>query len=166
VPVEEAHALEGGAHVAVCSVLSPGSNPPSSGPHYGTWAAFRTYATAIPRGFWIHSLEHGAVVITYNCPEGCAADVQAIEAMIAALPAEPLCQQTSQTVRTRVILTPDPKLDVRFAASSWGFTLRSDCFDSAAFRAFVLAHLGNAPENFCSDGVDVSVGYPETCGEE
>jgi hypothetical protein len=85
--------------------------------------------------------------------------------MIADLPAEPLCQQTSQSVRARVILTPDPGLDVRFGASSWGFTLKSDCFDPERFRAFVLAHIGHAPEDFCSDGVDVSVGYPEGCGD-
>jgi hypothetical protein len=53
-----------------------------------------------------------------------------------------------------VILTPDPKLDVPWAASAWGHTLRSDCFDRDAFESFFDAHAGNGPEEVCTPGTD------------
>src|SRR5262245_26738068 len=38
------------------------SNPPAGGPHYPRWAHWMTmfmqYPTPIPRGYWIHNLEH------------------------------------------------------------------------------------------------------------
>jgi len=32
-------------------------------------------------------------------------------------------------------MLPDPDLDVRFAASAWGFTLKAACFDRDAFAS-------------------------------
>jgi hypothetical protein len=162
--VETSETLEPALHVTQCSYVTWGSNPPSSGSHYGTWTAFKEYTTPIPEGFWVHDLEHGAVVLTYNCPSGCAADVDAARAFIAALSDDAVCLQTAG-VRRRVILTPDPKLDVPFAASAWGFTLKANCFDPVRFGNFVAAHYGHGPEDICSDGPDVSVGLPAGCGD-
>ena len=142
------HPSEGANHMPVCSPLTFGTNPPSSGNHYGIWAAYQSYERAIARGFWVHSLEHGAVVITYNCPGGCPSEVAEVQAYIDSLPSD--CGSTPR----RIILTPDPELDVRFAASSWGFTLRANCFDRAAFAAFQDAHYGRGPESICGGGVD------------
>jgi hypothetical protein len=143
------HGIEGAAHLPICSPTTYGTNPPSSGNHYGIWAAYKTYTKPFPVGFWVHNLEHGAVVLTYNCPAGCANDVARMQAFIDHLPAD-----CGSAPPRRTILVPDPDLDVRFAASSWGFTLKGDCFDEAAFGAFVAAHYGNGPESICSDGVD------------
>jgi hypothetical protein len=147
-PVVESHPIEGANHMPVCSPLTFGSNPPSSGNHYAIWAAYQTYDRAIARGFWVHSLEHGAVVITYNCPGGCADEVTAAKAFIDSLPSD--CGSTPR----RIILTPDPELDVRFAASAWGYTLRANCFDREAFSAFHDAHYDHGPESICGGGVD------------
>jgi hypothetical protein len=132
----------------VCSPLTFGTNPPSSGNHYAIWAAYQTYERAIARGFWVHSLEHGAVVITYNCPGGCPSEVAEVQAFIDSLPSD--CGSAPR----RIVLTPDPELDVRFAASAWGFTLRASCFDRAAFAAFHDAHYDHAPESICGGGED------------
>jgi len=148
------HPIEGGQHMPVCSPLSYGTNPPSSGNHYPIWAAYQTYARSIPRGFWVHSLEHGAVVISYNCPGGCADEVARAQAFIDALPAD--CGPMAR----RVIMTPDPDLDVRFAASAWGHTLRTNCFDRDAFSTFVTEHYDKAPESICGGGIDPT----EMCG--
>jgi Protein of unknown function (DUF3105) len=142
------HPTEGALHVAICSPVTYGSNPPSSGNHYPVWADYKTYNLPIPRGFWVHSLEHGAVVITYKCPGGCAAEVAEAQAFIDALPAD--CGSGTR----RLILAPDPDLDVRFAASAWGFTLRSNCFDRAAFQTFYDEHYNHAPEAICGGGTD------------
>ncbi len=166
--VVQQHPIEGATHVAVCSYVDYLTLPPSSGNHYPYWAAFTTYTSRVPEGFWVHDLEHGAIVLSYNCGEaGCADDVAAAQQMIDAYPEDPLCDATASGVRARFVMTPDPRLDVPFAASAWGWTLRANCFDPDAFLAFAQAHYGQGPEVLCEQGIDPtddsSVG--PTCGD-
>jgi hypothetical protein len=168
--VEQEQAIEGFTHIAVCSYAEYFTKPPSSGNHYPIWAAYKTYPTAIPEGFFVHNLEHGAIVLTYNCAaapsaSACAADVAAAQAMIDALPADPDCAAQGSPVRRRTLMTPDPNLDVPFAASAWGWTLRAKCFDATAFEPFALRHYNQGREDICSDGDDVSVGLAADCGQ-
>ncbi len=137
-------------HVAVCSAIEYQDNPPAGGPHYPVWAAFRSYSFVVPRGFWVHDLEHGAVVYSYNC-ESCADEVAEVQSMIDALPVDPAC---SGVTSRRVVLTPDPLLDVRWGVSAWGYTLRADCVDVPRFRDFYWNHFGLGPEDLCNPGVD------------
>jgi len=37
------------------------------------------YRAEIPEGDWVHSLQHGAVVVLLKCPDGCAATYQRLE---------------------------------------------------------------------------------------
>jgi hypothetical protein len=163
--VEQQQAVEGFLHVPVCSYVDYLTKPPSSGNHYPIWAEYKTYTSPIPEGFFVHNLEHGTIVLTYDCPDGCAADVAAAQAMLDALPADPDCAAQGSPVRRRSLMTPDPKLDVEFAASAWGWTLRAKCFDAAAFQAFALKHYNQGREDICADGDDVSVGLQANCGE-
>ncbi|HEY3499092.1 MAG TPA: DUF3105 domain-containing protein [Polyangiaceae bacterium] len=155
--VHDVFEIEGAAHVPNCSPVTYGTNPPSSGTHYGTWAAFRNYDTPLPRGFWVHSLEHGAVVISYSCSD-CDAEIDAARAVIDEAGVDPLCctETSCGSPVSRVILTPDPELDVPWAASSWGHTLRVDCFEPKVFAAFIDARRGHGAEGVCSDGADLS----------
>jgi hypothetical protein len=141
----------GRMHVSVCSALDYPDNPPAGGEHYLVWAAFQSYSFAVPRGFWVHDLEHGAVVYTYNCPGGCADEVASVQALIDALPVDPAC--SADTPR-RVVLTPDPLLDARWGLSAWGYTLKTDCVDDDRFRQFYLNHFGRGPEELCAAGSD------------
>jgi hypothetical protein len=133
-------------HSPACSSLRYSSNPPSSGDHYSRWADFIEYTEAVPRGNWVHSLEHQALVVVYNCTD-CEDEVQAARDWIDTLPEDPLCAQFGRV--RRVVLTPDPLLDVRWGAAVWGFTLRSDCFEAEVFDTFAREHPGPAPENTC-----------------
>jgi len=163
--IETIHPIEPGIHVASCTPLTYATNPPTSGSHYPIWAAFKTYTSAVPRGFYVHSLEHGAVVIGYNCPAGCDADLALLQAYLDARPADPLCVAP---LKNRFIVTPDPLLDVPFAAAAWGASLESTCLDLPALGAFIDAHYAKSPENFCFDGTDVTApgsGIPAGCGE-
>jgi Protein of unknown function (DUF3105) len=160
-----AHAVALAPHVPVCSPIDYATNPPTSGPHYPIWAVYRTYAAPVPRGYWVHSLEHGAIVISYNCTSPCDAELAELAAYLDARPADPLC---APPVKARIIVTPDPRLDVRFAASAWGFSLRSSCFDLSFLDPFINAHYARTPENFCSGGIDptdADAGVPAGCGE-
>ncbi len=149
-------------HYPVCSVIAYSTNPPTSGPHYPIWAAYKAYSTPIPRGFWVHDLEHGAAVITYNCPGDCSAEVASLMAFLAARPPDPICVAP---LSARIVITPDPLLDTMFAASAWGAHLKSNCFDLPALGAFLDLYYGKGPEASCFDGVDLSTGVPEGCGE-
>jgi hypothetical protein len=146
------HPSEGASHVPNCSELSYATNPPSSGTHYQNWATFQRFDFVVPRGFLVHSLEHGAVVVSYNCPGGCDDEIEQAEALIAELPADPIC--TPLGLSRRVVLVPDPFLDVRWAASAWLYTLRAECFGADAFRRFYLERFGRGPENLCNPGLD------------
>jgi Protein of unknown function (DUF3105) len=155
--------LAAGIHVTTCTAIEYATNPPSSGEHYPVWADFGVYDFPLPRGFWVHNLEHGAVVVTYNCPAGCADEVAQATAWLAKLTPDAACPGGP----ARVLLVPDPKLDVRWAASSWGFTLRADCFDAATFTDFYLMHAGQpvAPEYvLCGTGADFRAPGADTCG--
>jgi hypothetical protein len=163
--VVQQRAIEGFAHVPVCSHVTYQSKPPSSGDHYPIWAAYQSYSSAIPEGFWVHDLEHGAVVLSYNCPGGCAADVAAAQLFLDGLPADPICDPDAGDPPVRMVMTPDPNLDVRFAASSWGWTLRANCFDPGAFGTFVQDHYGQGRETICSQGEDLSLGVAPECGD-
>jgi hypothetical protein len=151
------HPNEGASHVDCLPVPTYGTNPPSSGNHYMIWADFKTYDKPVPWGHLVHALEHGAVVIVYNCPDGCPDEVARAQAMIDGLP-YPLDPADVDVIdgfactaptKGRVILAPDPHLDVRWAASAWTWTLKSTCFDEATFSAFTQGHYAQAGENFC-----------------
>jgi Protein of unknown function (DUF3105) len=138
-------------HVAECSPIQYPDDPPAGGNHYPVWAAFQTFSFPVPRGFWVHDLEHGAVVYSYNCVDGCADEVASVEALIQALPSDPLC---SGAPPRRVVLTPDPLLTARWGVSAWGHTLRADCVDADRFTQFYLKYFGQGPEVLCAQGTD------------
>jgi len=145
------HPNEGANHVVICSTACYGTNPPSSGNHYPEWPVYKTYAAPVPWGFLVHGLEHGAIIVSYNCPCGCADEVAAAQAWIDALPMDDVCGTPP-----RVVLAPDPTLDVHWAASAWTWTLRAQTFDPAAFQAFFTDHYDHGSEVVCSGAADGS----------
>jgi hypothetical protein len=161
--VVTSYELAAGIHVAACTPIDYATNPPSSGEHYPSWADFGVYDFALPRGYWVHNLEHGAVVLSYNCPDGCDADLAAAKIWLSQLTPDAGCPSGPP----RVLLVPDPLLDVAWAASAWGVTLRAGCFDQATFSDFFADHVGqpSAPEgSLCGTGVDFRADGADTCG--
>jgi hypothetical protein len=57
----------GREHVNDISDISYNSNPPTSGTHFPAWAKKGVYDRVISDGYLIHSLEHGYIVISYDC---------------------------------------------------------------------------------------------------
>jgi len=143
------------AHVSLCSVIDYPMNPPVYGDHYPVWAAYRSYSMPIPLGFLVHNLEHGAVVLLYNCADGCASEVAEAQAFIDALPADPRC---TEAVKHQVILSPDPTLPTRWGAIAWGHSLAAECFGAPALRTFYEQNVAHGGEDICADGEDLSAG--------
>jgi hypothetical protein len=145
------HPSEGAQHLEQCAPTIYISSPPSSGNHYPVWPVYKVYDQPVPWGFLVHGLEHGAVVISYRCDGGCPEELAKAKAFVAGLATDVECGSPKL-----VVLVPDPKLDVAFAASAWTWTLRADCFDSAAFGQFITDHYAHGLERVCSQGVDLS----------
>ncbi len=143
------------SHVAECSDIEYPMSPPVFGDHYPFWAAYQSYDFPVPLGYLVHSLEHGAVIFFYDCPDGCAEEVSQVQAFIDELPEDPRC---TEAANHQVILVPRPGLGARWAASAWGYSLRAECFDPAIFQQFYDDHLGQGPENLCNQGVSINEG--------
>ncbi|OGM06141.1 hypothetical protein A2125_02325 [Candidatus Woesebacteria bacterium GWB1_43_5] len=63
----EAVANQGRDHVTDIFGIEYNSNPPTSGKHFPMWAKKGMYDRLISDGYLIHSLEHGYVIVSYDC---------------------------------------------------------------------------------------------------
>jgi hypothetical protein len=107
----------------------------------------------VPRGYYVHDLEHGAIVLLYNCgASGCPNVVATLQAAADAIADDPLCTALPEGVRVRTVVTPDPLLDVPVAAAAWGWTYKAECADLPTLKAFAIEHYGQGPEVLCSNG--------------
>jgi hypothetical protein len=142
---EAAVANEGWSHVTEGSAITYAHNPPASGPHYPVWLRYESYDSTMARGYWVHNLEHGAVVLLYR-PSAPAAVIDTMKQMYRALPSDPACGHT------RALLTPDPLLGTDVAVVAANFALTGSCVGSNAVLQFVNAHRNRAPEQICDQG--------------
>lgn len=129
---------EGAEHIPIGTPVEYASNPPASGPH-ATWLDWGIYRDEQPRERWVHNLEHGGVVLLYNCPEGCDADRDAIEAVARQTP------KTTNGVEV-VVVTPDSRMPKRIAVVAWDWLLELDTVDAQALSCFIALHRERAPE--------------------
>jgi hypothetical protein len=111
------------------------SNPPTSGPHYPDAARWSVYDQPLPDETLVHNLEHGGIVIGYNCPDGCPELVAQLK-------------QLAGEYRSKVILAPRPNKDVpyRITLTAWTWLDGFNEFDAERIRAFVKAHKDKGPE--------------------
>lgn len=58
---------EGSDHVGMGTPLNFKTDPPTSGTHYADWTRPGVYETPQQDGLLVHSLEHGYIVVSYNC---------------------------------------------------------------------------------------------------
>lgn len=58
---------EGREHVDIGTEIKYGTNPPTSGNHYAQWTKWGVYDTPKDDRNLLHSLEHGYVIMSYNC---------------------------------------------------------------------------------------------------
>lgn len=142
------------AHAMPCSPLEFPYVPPVQGRHYSVWADFGVYEAPVPWGFLVHSMEHGAIVITYACGDACPEVRSALEALIRDYPVDPRCD--GHPLGKRMILAPAADLPYAIGVSAWQHQYVASCLDLPSLRAFVDAHYARGPENTCSGGADYS----------
>ena len=136
---------EGWIHVAEGSAVTYRANPPASGPHYPVWARYQEHPTAVARPYWVHNLEHGAIVFLYR-PDAPAAVVAALRGVFQLLPNDPACGHR------RALMTPDPALPRATAVVAADFVVVADCVNADVTRSFALSRRGLGPEQVCADG--------------
>lgn len=143
-------------HVPDGTEIAWSANPPVGGPHFPSWGRWGESHVALERGYWVHNLEHGGVVLLHNCPSGCADDVARLEALLAAFPVDASC---TAPVRARLLIAADPLLPagVPIAAAAWGRNYTAACVDEQTLGAFVRATYASAPEDTCAQGREPSV---------
>jgi hypothetical protein len=130
----------GGIHVAEGTSIHYDYNPPSSGPHYPSPASWGVYPQALAPGTWVHNLEHGGIVVLYQCPSSCAALQAQLQALYTQMPFD------GQFQEKKVIFTPFPTLDHLLRVQAWGWTMPLDTVDTAAIDAFYREHVNKGPE--------------------
>ena len=160
-------------HVAEGTKVTYAHNPPTSGCHYNVADATKSDYAPIPRGvytkqiaaeYWVHNLEHGYIVVLYDCGSqlaaGCPDDFAKIRAWVAALPVDPglLSYQQSLTAAqqaqfqpyTKVIVVPWSNFGHKFAIESWDYYLPLDSVDTTQMQAYYNNHVGHSPESIAS----------------
>lgn len=135
--VGECFPNEGQNHDPDCQDQPWETNPPQSGTHCGDWERdWGVHTDVVPRATWVHNLEHGGIVLLYNCPEPCDAEVAVLGEVVAERPT------------MRILVTPDPGLDApRFAAVAWTWIYETDAPDKETLLCFVDQHENHAPED-------------------
>lgn len=123
-----------------------GGLPPMGGPHYSNWQNCGIYETVIDPGYAIHSLEHGAVWITYH-------------------PDLPQDQITALQDRVRgqshLLLSPYPEQSSPITLTVWDIQLTVETADDERIDQFIRRYRNaRGPEQgaSCSGGVGRPIG--------
>jgi Protein of unknown function (DUF3105) len=122
-------------------------NPPTSGCHYnlgyGT-APIQTgaYDREVQPEYWVHNLEHGYIVVLYNCPSGCQQQFTQLRQWYKGLPADP----TGVVPYAKVVILPYAEMSVPFAALSWDWYDPIPVFSVKEVQRFYANHVGHGPE--------------------
>jgi len=132
-------------------------NPPSAGEHNPNWQRCQgdVYPAAIASEHALHSMEHGAVWITYR-PDLAADQVETL----------------AKKVRGNdyLFMSPYPGLDKPISMQAWGYQLKLDNADDERVDQFIKIFRQNAgPENAtCTSGsfIDSTGTVPKDLGKE
>jgi hypothetical protein len=120
------------------------TRPPAGGVHNPVWLDCGVYDEQVPEENAVHSLEHGAVWLTYVPAEVSEDDVATLVALHDAFP-------------DRIIVSPFPGVDSPIVAVAWERRLEVDEGDDPRLQAFVDAFVNGpeAPEPgaSCSGGI-------------
>jgi len=124
------------------SLVTYAQNPPAGGQHNPAWQNCGVYSEPVQNENAVHSLEHGAIWITYQ-PD---------------LPADQLEQLQTLTRRSGYrLLSPYPGLPAPIVASAWGYQVQLEQADDPRLLTFMRKYeqspLGPEPGAACTGGV-------------
>lgn len=139
--------IAGSNHVTQGTPINYSSYPPSSGTHFGDTATQAgVYREEQPEGAWVHSLEHGYIVVLVKCPDGCPT----IYEQLTDLYRNGLKQ--SEFGNVKFIVTPysrpfsDPSKEAPITVLAWGYEMMLREFDRDKIVRFYNAYVDKGPE--------------------
>lgn len=108
-------------------------SPPTGGDHNAIWLNCGIYDQPVPNENAVHSLEHGAVWVTYDAAQVSGDELDALKA---------------QLPSSYIVLSPYEGLDSPIVMSAWNAQLKLDSADDARVSEFLTAYWRsqNAPE--------------------
>ncbi|MCA1942325.1 MAG: DUF3105 domain-containing protein [Yonghaparkia sp.] len=143
IEIEGLETFDGLESLHVQTAVDYTMTPPAGGPHNPTWLNCGIYEEEVPAEYAVHSLEHGAVWVTYDPEQVQGADLDALRD---AMP------------RSYIILSPFPGLESPVVASAWGVQVALDGVDDPRLREFIIKYRQSpdAPEPgaLCSQALD------------
>lgn len=143
--VEMVIANEGAAHVAVGQQVTYQNNPPASGTHWSQSGVAPVapgfYETAVEEEQWLHNLEHGDIVLLYDCRGTCPptllGDLQ--DFFDSTLPGEVFGT-------TKMVIAPYDGLPFLLTAVAWDRQLHLETFEATTLLDFYDRHVDQGPE--------------------
>lgn len=167
--VGESLPIQGRDHIKVGANHAPyNSNPPTSGPHYEEPVAAGVYSTEYADENLLHSLEHGYVIISYNCEvkevgiklvrsvfaHGEEEATASSQASPSAVIRDENCHRLEDDLKSlaeklkvwKLIVTPRKNLDVRIALTAWGKIDKLNRMDGSRIERFIKAYRDQGPE--------------------
>jgi len=127
--------------------------PPVGGNHNGTWQNCQgtVYPEPIASEHAVHSLEHGAVWVTYN-PDTLPADqVDTLAGIVEG--------------NDKLFMSPFPELDAPISLQAWGYQLKVDSASDPRINEFIRTLRTNAsiegPNARCDGGVTATGTVPQ-----
>ncbi len=130
--VEEVVAPTSASHTE--APQSHDGKPPAGGDHSACWGSWGVHTQPLAPERFVHNLEHGGIVLTYNCPDGCEVERMWLE--------------TFASDNDLVVVTRYPELATRFGLSAWNARAFSDCLDPTFVRDFYARRVDRGPEQF------------------
>ncbi|MFD8528795.1 DUF3105 domain-containing protein [Streptosporangium canum] len=133
----------GGAHVE--TQVSYKETPPLGGEHNSAWQTCGVYDKPVNSENAVHSMEHGAVWITYQ-PD---------------LPKDQVETLKKLASKEYMLLSPFPGLPAKVVASSWNKQLKVDSADDPRLAKYIAKYRNNSAETpefgaSCDRGVDTT----------
>lgn len=146
---------QGRGHVQIGTDVKYNSNPPTSGPHYEDWAKAGFFDSVIDDRNLVHALEHGYVIMSYNC--SVAQESTNSASPSATLPPQFSSQSCQDLVKQltnvyndksqkKLIVIPRPNMDTQIALTAWRYIDKLNSFDKPRIEKFIDAHRDQGPE--------------------
>lgn len=123
--------------------------PPTGGIHNPVWQNCGVYTQPLQNEYAVHSLEHGAVWITYQ-PDLPQEQVDQLRELVSS--------------RSYALLSPYPDLSAPVVASAWGVQVKLDGASDPRLPRFIAQYMQGPqtpePGAACSGGIATAAGQP------
>jgi hypothetical protein len=132
---------EGRLHVPEDEPPTYQYNPPASGPHFESPAETGFYCEQLAEGHWVHSLEHGYIVILFD-PAAPFNEVTqlALRCLLQTAPTSPAFGNR------KLVVTPYAGLQHPLCLVAWNRQLYLDFYDPFAVIDFYQTYIDQGPE--------------------